>query len=148
MQTLYRNLLLIHVLAFVMLLVTWLAGEAIKTEAGSPMAALYYVLHIFPGSLIFILILFEWLVRHRGSLGDLSGMPWHLRINRHLHRLYYLILLALPLTGIVIFFEPAAAWLAARPVYRLHSLLFDLLIVLVAVNLVSMGLGYQRSRQR
>lgn len=146
MRNLYRNLILIHTLAFIMLFVTWLAGEAIKTQAGSPMVALYYVLHIFPGSVIFILILFEWLMRNRGTLGAMTDLSWHLRLNSRLHRIYYLILLALPLTGIVIFFEPssinaAMGWLHQRPIYHLHSTLFDLLLVLVGVNLMSMLVG-------
>jgi cytochrome b561 len=142
MQSLYRNLILIHALAFVMLLVTWLAGEAIKTQTGSPMAALYYVLHIFPGSVIFLLILFEWLVRNQGKLIQTPDMPWHLRLNRQMHRAYYLILLALPPTGVVIFFET----MVSRPVYRLHSALFDLLLLLVGVNLASMVIGQLRPR--
>ncbi len=48
MRAVYRKVLLVHTIAFFMLLLTWLAGEAIKTEAGTPFAALYYVLHIFP----------------------------------------------------------------------------------------------------
>lgn len=140
MQNIYRRLIPIHVLAFVMLLVTWLAGEAIKAHAGSPMSALYYVLHIFPGSIIFILILFEWLVRNQGKLVQMPDVPWHLRLNRRLHRVYYLILLALPPSGIVIFFET----MANRPVYQLHSAMFDLLLVLVGVNLFSMVAGRLR----
>jgi cytochrome b561 len=140
MQNLYRNLIPIHVLAFVMLLVTWLAGDTIKAHADSPMAALYYVLHIFPGSIILILILFEWLVRNQGKLTQMPDVPWHLRFNRRLHRVYYLILLALPPTGIVIFFET----MISRPVYELHSALFYLLIMLIVVNLVSMVVGKSR----
>lgn len=130
----YRNLVLIHAGVFVMVLITWLAGEAIKTEAGTPFAALYYVLHIFPGSVIFILILFEWLVRNQGSL---SKVPRHQLVNRMLHRAYYLILLALPVTGIAIFFD----FIAARPFYRFHSALFNLLLVLVLVNITYMVIG-------
>jgi cytochrome b561 len=152
MQNLHRNLILIHLIAFVMLFVIWLAGGAIKTQAGSPLVALYYVLHIFPGSVMFILILFEWLARYRGTLGDIAQLPWHLRLNRRLHRLYYLILLALPVTGIVIFFESswmlqATQWLPQRPVYQLHSSLFDVLMVLVLVNLVAMTVGCLRERR-
>lgn len=137
MKRLYRKLMLIHVLAFFMLLVTWLCGEAIKTEAGSPFAALYYVLHIFPGSVIFILILFEWIVRNQGKLIHTPDMPRHLWMNRKLHRAYYLILLALPLTGIAVFFD----FMQSRPFYQLHSLLFTWLLILVGVNVVSMLLG-------
>lgn len=104
------------------------------------MAALYYVLHIFPGSIIFILILFEWLVRNQEKFIGMSGQPWHQRLNRHLHRVYYLTLLTLPLTGIVIFFET----MSSRPVYRLHSALFYLLMGLVVVNLASMAVGKLR----
>lgn len=137
MKSLYRNLMLIHALAFFMLLVTWLCGEAIKTEAGSPFAALYYVLHIFPGSIIFILILFEWIVRNQGELAHAPDMPQHLWINRKLHRAYYLILLALPVSGIAVFFD----FMDSRPFYQLHSLLFTLLLILVGINAVSMLLG-------
>ena len=124
-----RKLVLIHLAAFVMLLVTWLAGAAIKTEAGTPFVALYYVLHIFPGSIIFILILFEWLLRNQGSL---ATVPPQQIINKTLHRAYYLILLVLPLTGIAIFFD----WTAFRLVYLLHATLFYLLIVLVFANIL------------
>ncbi len=137
MKLLYRNLILIHVLAFFMLLVTWLCGAAIKTEAGSPFAALYYVLHIFPGSIIFILILFEWLVRNQGKLIHMPDMPQHLWINRKLHRAYYLILLALPVTGIAVFFD----FMESRPFYQLHSGLFTLLLALVVINAASMLAG-------
>lgn len=137
MRHLYRNLMLIHVLAFFMLLVTWLCGVAIKTEAGSPFAALYYVLHIFPGSVIFILILLEWLLRNQGKLIHTPGMPRHLWINRNLHRAYYLILLAMPITGIAVFFD----FMESRPFYQLHSALFTLLLALVAINACSMLLG-------
>ncbi len=139
-QNIYRKLVPIHTLAVVMLLVTWFAGDAIKAHTGTPMAALYYVLHIFPGSVIFILILFEWLVRNQGRLMEMTGQPWHLRLNRRLHRVYYLILLALPLTGIVIFFES----IQSRPIYQLHRALFYLLIGLVIVNLASMAIGKLR----
>lgn len=124
----YRKLALVHAVAFIMLLMTWLAGAAIKTEAGTPFAALYYVLHIFPGSVIFILILFEWLVRNQGSL---MQVPRDQRVNRALHRAYYLILLALPMTGIAVFFD----FIAIRPFYQLHKALFYLLLVLVIVNI-------------
>jgi len=142
MHNIDRKLILIHTFAFVMLLVTWAAGESIKSATGLPMAALYYVLHIFPGSVIFILILFEWLVRNQGILVRTPDLSWHLRLNRRLHRVYYLIMLALPPTGIVIFFEA----MKSRPVYRLHSALFDLLLVLVAVNLVCMVAGKLRQQ--
>ncbi len=142
MKNFYRRLLLIHVLAVFMLLVTWLCGEAIKTEAGSPFAALYYVLHIFPGSIIFILILFEWIVRNQGKLVHVPEMPQHLWINRKLHRAYYLILLALPLTGIVVFFD----FIKSRPFYQLHSALFTLLLILITVNLISMIVGKLKSQ--
>lgn len=114
-----------------MLLVTWFAGAAIKTEAGTPFVALYYVLHIFPGSIIFILILFEWLVRNQGSL---SAVPREQLVNRALHRAYYLILLALPLTGIAVFFD----FMAIRPFYMLHIGLFYLLLILVVINIAHM----------
>ena len=112
-----------------MLLVTWLAGAAIKTEAGTPFAALYYVLHIFPGSVIFILILFEWLLRNQGALLE---VPRDKLVNRALHRAYYSILLALPMTGIAVFFD----FIALRPFYLLHKALFNLLLILVIVNIV------------
>lgn len=127
MKTVYRKLALVHAVAFIMLLVTWLAGAAIKTEAGTPFAALYYVLHIFPGSVIFILILFEWLVRNQGALIE---VPRDQLVNRALHRAYYLILLALPMTGIAVFFD----FMAMRPFYQLHKTLFYVLLVLVIAN--------------
>ena len=129
MSTVYRKLVLIHFTAFVMLLVTWFAGVAIKTEARTPFVALHYVLHIFPGSLIFILILFEWLVRNQGSLATV--LPQEI-VNKALHRAYYLILLTLPVTGVAIFFD----WTAFRLIYLLHASLFYLLIVLVFVNIL------------
>ena len=125
----YRNLVFVHVAVFVMLSATWIAGAAIKTEAGTPFVALYYVLHIFPGSIIFILILFEWLVRNQGAL---AKVPRDQLVNRALHRAYYLILLALPLTGIAIFFD----FMAVRPFYQLHNGLFNLLLILILVNIV------------
>lgn len=125
----YRKLVLIHLAAFIMLLVTWLAGAAIKAEAGTPFVALYYVLHIFPGSIIFILILFEWLVRNQGSL---ATVPPQEIVNKTLHRAYYLILLVLPVTGIAVFFD----WTAFRLVYLLHATLFYVLIVLVFANIL------------
>ena len=128
-STVYRKLVLIHLAAFVMLLSTWLAGVAIKSEAGTPFVALYYVLHIFPGSVIFILILFEWLLRNQGSL--VTAPPSQL-INRALHRAYYLILLILPASGIAIFFDTTAF----RLTYHLHEMLFYLLILLVFVNIL------------
>lgn len=134
--------MLIHALAFFMLLVTWLCGEAIKTEAGTPFVALYYVLHIFPGSVIFILILFEWLVRNQGRLIHQPDMPRHLWINRKLHRAYYLILLALPVTGIAVFFD----FIQGRPFYQLHSALFTLLLVLILFNAISMIYGKLSTR--
>lgn len=125
----YRKLALLHLTAFFILLVTWLAGAAIKAEAGTPLVALYYVLHIFPGSIIFILILFEWLARNQGALADI---PPQEIINKALHRAYYLILLILPLTGIAIFFD----WTTLRLGYLLHTNLFYLLIVLVLINVL------------
>lgn len=131
MKAAYRNLVWIHAAAFLLLLATWFAGAAIKTEAGTPFVALYYVLHIFPGSIIFILILFEWLVRNQGVL---SVVPRDQRVNRVLHRAYYLILLALPMTGIAVFFD----FMAVRPFYLLHIGLFYLLLVLVVLNVAHM----------
>lgn len=142
MKNLYRNLLLIHIVAFLMLVITWLCGEAIKTEIGSPMVALYYVLHIFPGSAIFILIFFEWIIRNQGKLVHTPDMPQHLWLNRILHRAYYLILLALPLTGIVVFFD----FMQSRPFYQLHSTLFSLLLILITVNIISMIIGKLKNK--
>ena len=127
----YRKLVLLHLAAFFILLVTWMAGAAIKTEAGTPLVALYYVLHIFPGSIISILILFEWLARNQGSLAD---TPPQEIVNNALHRTYYLILLVLPLTGIAIFFD----WTVLRLGYFLHTSFFYLLIVLVLINILHM----------
>jgi len=129
MRAVYRKVLLVHAIAFFMLLLTWLAGEAIKTEAGTPFAALYYVLHIFPGSVVFILILMEWSAASQKPLAD---VPRSQLVNRVLHRAYYLILLALPITGVAVFFD----FLASRPFYHVHSILFSLLLVLVFVNIV------------
>jgi len=129
MRSVYRKVLLVHTIAFFMLLLTWLAGEAIKTEAGTPFVALYYVLHIFPGSIIFILILMEW---YASSQKPLAYTPRTQLVNRILHRIYYLILLALPVTGVAVFFD----FLASRPFYHVHSILFSLLLVLVFVNIV------------
>ncbi len=131
MKAVYRNLVFIHVAVFTILLATWIAGAAIKTEAGTPFVALYYVLHIFPGSVIFILILFEWLVRNQGALTE---VPRDQLVNRALHRAYYLILLALPITGIAIFFD----FMAVRPFYQIHNGLFNLLLMLVFVNIAHM----------
>jgi cytochrome b561 len=141
MKTFYKKFLLVHLLVTFMLFVTWLAGESIKDESG-PMSAVYYVLHIFPGSLIFMLITFEWLVRNQGKLIRTQGMPLHLWINRNLHRAYYLILLALPLTGILVFFD----FVEARPFYMIHSTLFNLLMLLIGINLASMALGWLTDR--
>lgn len=127
----YRKLVLLHLAAFFILLVTWMAGAAIKTEAGTPLVALYYVLHIFPGSIISILILFEWLARNQDSLADI---PPQEIVNKALHRAYYLILLVLPLTGIAIFFDSTALRLG----YFIHTNLFYLLIVLVLINILHM----------
>ena len=129
MRSVYRKVLLVHTIAFFMLLLTWLAGEAIKTEAGTPFVALYYVLHIFPGSVVFILILMEW---SAVSQIPLSDVPRSQLANRILHRIYYLILLALPVTGVAVFFD----FLASRPFYHVHSILFSLLLILVFVNIV------------
>ena len=131
-----RHLVAIHVAVTLMLLLTWWTGASIKTEAG-PSAALYYVGHIFPGSVIFILILFEWIVRNQGKLIHVPNLPQHLWINRKLHRAYYLILLALPLTGIAVFFD----FFASRPFYRLHGILFYSLLALILINLISMLVG-------
>jgi cytochrome b561 len=130
-KAVYRHLVFIHVAVFIMLVATWTAGAAIKTEAGTPFVALYYVLHIFPGSIIFILILFEWLARNQGALAE---VPRDQLVNRALHRAYYLILLALPITGIAIFFD----FMAMRPFYQIHHWLFNLLLTLVFVNIVHM----------
>jgi cytochrome b561 len=137
MKTFYKKFLLVHLLVIFMLFVTWLAGASIKEQSG-PMSAVYYVLHIFPGSVIFMLITFEWLVRNQGKLIRTQGMPMHLWINRNLHRAYYLILLALPLTGILVFFD----FVEARPFYKIHSTLFNLLMLIIGINLVSMALGW------
>lgn len=131
------KLIAVHALAFLMLLITWACGEAIKSEAGTPFVALYYVLHIFPGSIIFILILFEWLARNQEKLVYTPDTPTHLWVIRKLHRAYYLILLALPITGIAVFFD----FMTSRPLYQLHSLLFTLLLALVVANLCSMAIA-------
>jgi cytochrome b561 len=96
---------------------TWVTGAAIKTETGTPFVALYYVLHIFPGSIISILILFGWLARNQGALIE---VPRDHLVNKALHRAYYLILLALPITGIAIFFD----FMAVRPFYQIHKWAF------------------------
>jgi len=137
MKAFYKKFLLVHLLVTFMLLITWLAGEAIKTQSG-PMSAVYYVLHIFPGSVIFILITFEWLIRNQGKLIRTQAMPLYLWINKNLHRAYYLILLALPLTGILVFFD----FFEARPFYHVHATLFNLLMALIAINLGSMLMGW------
>lgn len=54
--------------------------------------------------------------------------------NRVLHRAYYLILLALPVTGIAVFFD----YMTARPTYLLHKILFDLLLLLILLNILHM----------
>jgi len=133
-RTNHSNLITLHAIAFLLLLAIWACGEAIKTKAGTPFVALYYVLHIFLGSGMSILILFEWLLRNQDNLTHIHDMPTQVWINKKLHRAYYLILLALPITGIAVFFD----FIAARPFYQIHSVLFTILVMLVIVNLCSM----------
>lgn len=128
------KLITLHAIAFLLLLVIWVCGEAIKTKTGTLFVALYYVLHIFLGSTMSILILFEWLLRNQDKLRYTRDMPTHVWVNKKLHRAYYLILLALSITGVAVFFD----FIAARPFYRIHSALFTILVMLVIVNLCSM----------
>lgn len=139
-------------MAFILLLVTWLAGDAIASHAGTPLVALYYVLHIFPGSLVFVLVLFYWLGKADEGEPQAVNVSLSGKVNRLMHHLYYSILLALPLTGILIFFEPVKAragsdtswWMQLfheRFIYHLHASLFDVLLVLVAINALVMLLG-------
>lgn len=131
-----KKLIWVHLLAFLMLFLTWWAGTTIKSESG-PFSALYYVLHIFPGSVIFILILFEWLIRNQEKLVHSPNMPAHLWMNRKLHRTYYLFLMLLPLTGILVFFD----WMPSRPFYWIHKSFFNLILGLIVFDLISMTHG-------
>jgi len=150
-----RRLLSIHAMVFILLLATWLAGVAIAPHAGTPLVALYYVLHIFPGSLVFVLVLFYLLNKADDGEPKPISIPLPDKVNGRMHHLYYGILLALPLTGILIFFEQAkpAAWndalwwiqpLYDRFFYHLHALLFDVLLGLVVINVLVMLLGRLR----
>ena len=150
-----RTLWMIHGLAFALLAITWLAAAGIAPHGGSPLVALYYVLHIFPGSIIFVLILFEWLARNRAIAERMPTEPPAVRFNHRLHQIYYLILLALPVSGILVFFDPAslsgdglARWLGSRPLYHLHADLFYLLLVLVVVNTLVTLAHFARHRFR
>lgn len=132
-----RRFFLIHALAFILVFMIWLAGAAIKKEAGTPMAALYYVLHIFPASVVFVLAAIEWqTISQQGPstfsrhLGDWSF------INQILHRIYWLMLMLLPLTGIAVFFD----FLISRPFYQIHRLLFYAFLFLMLMNVLHSGL--------
>jgi cytochrome b561 len=126
----------VHSLAFLLLFLTWWAGTAIKTESG-PFSASYYVLHIFPASVIFILVLLEWLIRNQDKLVHPLNMPAYLWLNRKLHRAYYVLLMLLPLTGILVFFD----WLPIRPFYWIHKTLFNFILGLLVFDLISITLG-------
>lgn len=132
-----RRVLLIHAIAFILIFLVWLAGVAIKTEAGKPLVALYYVLHIFPASILFIFATVEWqtISQQSPSVTRLASRNWGY-INQVLHRVYYLMLMLLPFSGIAVFFD----FLASRPFYQIHRLLFYVLLFLMAVNLVHSGL--------
>lgn len=132
-----RRVLLIHAVAFTLIFLVWIAGVAIKTEAGKPMVALYYVLHIFPASILFIFATVELQTISRQSLSfsNTGSSDWGY-INQLLHRVYYLLLMLLPFSGIAVFFD----FLASRPFYQIHRLLFYGLLFLMTVNLVHSGL--------
>lgn len=143
----FRKLLFIHAVAFILILVTWLAGASIAPHAGTPLVALYYVLHIFPASVIFVLILFQWQISSQARRAASVGVQWSDRFNRSMHQLYDAILIALPLTGLLVFFEPTAShaplhenatwWIRVlqdRLFYHVHAWLFDLLLGFVALN--------------
>jgi len=146
-----RKFWLIHGLAFVLILVTWLAGEAITGHAGRPLVALFYVLHIFPASIIFVLILFQWQIRSQAK-HDAPAAANPDRFNALMHWLYDALLVALPLTGLLVFFDPAvpktlnltqAGWWQQlwydRFFFHVHGWLFDVLLVAVVLSLLVTG---------
>lgn len=122
-------LIKLHAIIFLALLLVWYVGVTIKSVAGSPFVALYYVLHIFPACLISLLILVEWI-----SKGKNDSAPPSLRhrLNHRLHQIYYRILLILPITGITCFFD----FLPSRPFYLIHAWLFYCLLILIGVNVL------------
>lgn len=156
----YRKLALIHGLLFVLLLVTWLSGILITDHAGTPMVALYYVMHIFPGSIIFVLILFQWLISSQTRRTSITEESLPSRWTRILHRCYDAILVAVPLIGLLIFFEPASPnakvnaeagrltqlmqLMQSQPFHRLHAWLYYLLLALVVFNVIVMLMGQRR----
>lgn len=153
-----RKFWLIHGLAFVLILATWLAGEAIAGHAGTPLVALFYVLHIFPASIIFVLILFQWQVASQAK-HDAPATANPDRFNAAMHWLYDALLVALPLTGLLVFFDPAAPkalnlaqanwWQQLwydRFFFHVHGWLFDALLVAVLLNLLVTGVRRLRGR--
>lgn len=146
-----RRFWLIHGLAFVLILVTWLAGEAIAGHAGTPLVALFYVLHIFPASIIFVLILFQWQVSSQAKHATPADASPD-RFNAAMHWLYDALLVALPLTGLLVFFDPTApkgldltqaGWWQQlwydRMFFHVHGWLFDALLLAVLLNLLVTG---------
>lgn len=120
---------MLHALAFGLLAVIGFSGAQIKTAAGTPFVAVFYVAHIFSASMLALWILFEGFVKQ--TVPSKAPSPGQ-RIHFQFHRLYDQVLLVLPITGLAIFFD-ASAWQFA---YRLHVFLFDSLMVLVMLNAV------------
>jgi len=157
----HRKLALIHGLAFVLLFATWLAGISIAPHAGTPLVALYYVLHIFPASVIFVLILLQWQISSQKPPKDNPDANSYGQWNGFVHQLYDAILAALPITGILIFYEPkalvatpglATGWLTQmlhdRFFHHIHAWLFNLLLALVVINAVLLlAVGRKRPDQ-
>jgi cytochrome b561 len=146
-----RKFWLIHGLAFVLILMTWLAGAAIGSHAGTPLVALFYVLHIFPASIIFVLILFQWQISSQAKqVAPATTQIDH--FNAAMHWIYDALLVALPLTGLLVFFDPAApkrlnlgqtGWWQQlwydRFFFHVHGWLFDALLAAVLLNLLVTG---------
>jgi hypothetical protein len=146
-----RRLTIIHGLALVLLFATWLAGVSIAPHAGTPMVALYYVMHIFTAGVILVLILLQWQISSQKQQIFAPGSISYRRWNHLIHQAYDAILVALPITGLLIFYEPKAlasvpgvqpAWwvrvLHDSFFHHVHAWLFNGLLALVVVNAVAL----------
>ncbi len=157
-----RFLLRLHWVSAVLVLVLISTGFLMDQFDNGNVVLSLLILHLFCGISVAVLTFFRllWLLTHRGQTGEpLSGRLQKL-MEKTVHRLFYLLLLLIPLTGaatVIVsnlrhLFNPAgsAAYhdlVQATAPFQWHSTLNWILIGLLALHLGAALFRYRIQRQ-
>lgn len=99
-----KRIVIVHWLTFLLVILAWYLGDNLAEATDNSKATLAgYFLHIFVGSVIFLLTLSQLYFRRKdGRPSSLPDKPRYKIVAKYVHYLLYVVLTVLPMSGVTI----------------------------------------------